>query len=42
MGPKLFSPAHPRADAVKQFLSKKYGIEPGNLVTVGVVNAADK
>ena len=24
-----------RADAVRQFLSKKYGIEAGNLVTVG-------
>ena len=24
-----------RADAVKQFLSEKYGIEAGNLVTVG-------
>ena len=24
-----------RADAVRQFLSEKYGIEAGNLVTVG-------
>ncbi len=24
-----------RADAARQFLSKKYGIEAGNLVTVG-------